>query len=492
MARIKSTWLIAATFISASLSTYPTTAGTLPRAAMTTTTASIEVRAQPGPQEAFLSSPADIAIYGGAAGGGKTYALLMEPLRHITRPGFGATIFRRRLTQITLEGGLWETSEELYPHVGGRSIQNPHRWTFPSGAKIEFHHLQLESDRLNWQGSQLAFIGFDELTHFTERQFWYLFGRNRSTCGVRPYIRATTNPEPDTWVKKLIRWWLDEDGRFADPDKAGRLRWFLRVNDELEWFDSSEAARFYADGLGMPELEPISVTFIPSYVYDNKILLREDPSYLAKLQGLPRIERERLLGGDWKIRATAGTIFNRDMFPIVEAAPVPDRVARCWDRAASEPSAAYPDPDYTAGVKMQRNGELFTITDARRFRVGPGAVQARIHSAATWDGRECSIVLYQDPAAAGKFEVHQYYKLLAGYSITTIVETQRKYLKWQPFAAQAEHGNVRLVRGPWNDPLINELENLSEDPKEYAHDDWGDAASGAFEFLTTSIQWGPA
>ena len=114
--------------------------------------ATIELRPQEGPQEAFLSSPADIVIYGGSAGGGKTYALLMEPLRHINNPGFGAVIFRRESTQITNEGGLWDTAATIYPPLGGQPRVTPkmlYRW--PSGAKVGFGHLNAELSVLDWQ-----------------------------------------------------------------------------------------------------------------------------------------------------------------------------------------------------------------------------------------------------------------------------------------------------------------------------------------------------
>jgi len=152
----------------------------------------IEIRPQAGPQENFLATEADIAIYGGAAGGGKTWALLLEPLRHIHNPEFGAVIFRRTYPQIRSEGGLWSESSTIYPAMGGQPRESILDWTFPAGGRIKFAHMQHEINRLDWQGAQIPLIEFDELTHFTKEQFFYMLSRNRSTCGVRPYIRATT------------------------------------------------------------------------------------------------------------------------------------------------------------------------------------------------------------------------------------------------------------------------------------------------------------
>jgi len=451
-----------------------------------------EIRPQPGPQEVFLSTPADIAVFGGAAGGGKTMALLMEPLRHIGNPRFGAVIFRRTVPQIIAEGGLWDTAAELYAPLGAEPIQQPYRWTFPSGAKIECQQLQHEKDAYNWQGAQIPLIEYDELAQFTPKQFWYLLSRNRSLCGVRPYIRAATNPDPDSFVKELIRWWLDNEGEYADESKAGILRWMLRSGDDVLWFDSQGEARDYAaDVLRHPELQPLSVTFVPSSIYDNRILLESNPTYLANLQALTRVEKERLLKGNWKVRATAGMIFSRSDFEILDALPAPEKVCRCWDRAATEPHPENQDPDWTAGVKMARTNGSFFITDVARFRRKSGEVETRIKNTASQDGPGCTVVLYKDPGQAGKAEIGYYYRLLAGYSIRSLSETTRKYLKWQPLAAQAQAGNVKLLRAPWNDAFLSELENLTENESEYGHDDQADAAAGAFEELAGRKSWRP-
>ena len=161
----------------------------------------IIIRPQQGKQEMFLRSPADICIYGGAAGGGKTYALLFECLRHIDNKLFEAVIFRQSRPQIMSAGGLYATSQEIYPHLGASSVLTPNvQWRFQSGAKVTFAHMFYEKEKYNWQGSQIPLLMFDELVHFTESQFFYMFSRNRSTCGVRPYIRATCNPDGESWV----------------------------------------------------------------------------------------------------------------------------------------------------------------------------------------------------------------------------------------------------------------------------------------------------
>lgn len=225
---------------------------------------------QPGPQEAFLRSPADIVIYGGAAGGGNSYALLLEALRHVDNPRYGAVIFRKNANQIFSQGGLWDTATELYLPLGARSTRNPKPvWRFPSGAKVGFAHLEYEKDLHAWQGSQIPLIGFDELTHFTQRQFFYMLSRNRSTCGVRPYMRATTNPDAESWVADFIRWWWNPETGYPIQSWAGVIRYMVRVNDQLYWGDSREEL---AGAMDVHPDDCKSVTFIPSFVEDNRIL----------------------------------------------------------------------------------------------------------------------------------------------------------------------------------------------------------------------------
>ncbi len=259
-------------------------------------TATVDIRPQPGAQERFLSTTADIAIYGGAAGGGKSYALLLEPLRHAGNPHFGALVLRRTTPEITNVGGLWEEAEKIYPLIGAQPRIGNLDWQFPSGAKLKFDHLEHEKSKHKYQGSQIPLVCFDELTHFTEGQFWYMVSRNRSTCGVRPYIRGTCNPDASSWVAGIIAWWIDPDTGYAIPERSGVVRYFVRHGGELQWADDPEQLRDE-----FPGLTPKSFTFVPATLGDNPALTSKDPGYLANLQALPYVERERLLGGNWNV-----------------------------------------------------------------------------------------------------------------------------------------------------------------------------------------------
>jgi hypothetical protein len=303
------------------------------------------IRPQPGPQEAFLASSADIVIYGGAAGGGKSFGLLLEPLRHSQNPKFGGVIFRRTSPQLTGAGSLWEEAQGLYRPLGARMTQDPLWVTFPSGAFMQFLHLQHAGDVHDHQGKQYAYIGFDELTHFEESQFWYMVSRMRTTSGVRSYMRCTTNPDPDSFVKQLILWWLDDEGEYARPERSGIVRWFIRDDDTLQWADSREELLPFCQ----PGQEPVSITFIAANLDDNKELLAKDPGYRGRLFSMPKVERERLLRGNWKIRASIGDYYTDENFELrwtPETLPHELQIYAASDFAVSEKKKTN-DPDYT-------------------------------------------------------------------------------------------------------------------------------------------------
>lgn len=441
------------------------------------------IRPQPGPQTTFLASPADIAIYGGAAGGGKTWALLMEPLRHVANKEFGAVFFRRTLVQVRNEGGLWDESEKLYPMIGATPRSAPDLcWTFPSGAAVSFGHLEHDKTVLNWQGAQIPLICFDELTHFSEKQFWYMVSRNRSMSGVRPYIRATCNPDADSWVARFISWWVDPATGFAISERAGKLRWFVRIGDTIIWGDSPQDLAGHTAPDENGELKPIppkSVTFIPAKLSDNRALMAADPSYIANLMALPTVERERLLGGNWKIRPAAGLLFQRGWCEVVDAVPPGVRWARGWDLGAT-PKTEANDPDWTAGTKLGKLPDgRFIVGHHVRDRLSPAGVETLIKNTASADGRDVLISLPQDPGQAGKSQIANLSRMLAGFNVRSSPESGDKVTRFSAFSAQAEAGNVLVLRGPWNEAWFNELEGFPEAD----HDDDADATSRAFNSL---------
>jgi predicted phage terminase large subunit-like protein len=447
-----------------------------------------------------LSSPADVVIAGGAAGGGKTFGLLLEPLRHVDNPRFGAVIFRRETPQITNEGGLWDESGALYPQLGATPNQNDLSWTFKSGAKVRFSHMQHATDRFAWDGAQIPLIGWDQLESFLEAQWWYLFSRNRSVCGVRPYIRATCNPVPDDddtggWLHRLISWWIDPETGLAIPSRSGVIRYMARINEVVEWADSEAELRARFPHVSPDKLQPKSFTFIPSRLSDNRILTTKDPGYIASLMALPLVERERLLGGNWKIKAAAGTVLNRAWFKTLPAQPTDVvRWVRYWDKAGTEGGGKR-----SAGVLMgiRRSSRDYVIADVVTGQWSAHNREVTIKQVAEADAMRpepVEIWVEQEPGSGGKESAENTIQNLAGYTIKAERVTGDKVTRAGPFAAQAEAGNVYLVASSWNELFLAEAHRFDG---VHGFMDQIDAASGAFNKLVavparvqTEATWG--
>ncbi len=445
----------------------------------------LTLRPQPGPQTTFLASQADVAIMGGGAGGTKSFSLMLEATRHLHVPNFFPVIFRREYPQITNPGALWDDSFKIFPIKAG----NPHKtdltWSFPKHTKVKFAHMQREEDRFNWDGSQITYIAFDQLESFTWVQWAYMFSRNRSTCGVRPYMRASCNPDPDHFLRDLLRWWIDDQSGYAIKERSGTIRWFVMKGNEVVWADHpDELTRLFG-----PSTRPKSFTFIPSTVYDNPILLEANPDYLANLEALLPVERARLLQGNWNIRESAGDFFRRSWIlnggGIIEGPPKLKRVLRYWDRAATAMKNGQPvkGASASAGCKMGEtaNGS-WILLDMRTFQKGPIEVDQEILDIGLEDGPDVEIVLEQDPAQAGLKEAQALARTLghAGLSVRLNPVREDKGQRFKPFARQCAAGNVAAVRGPYLEPLFRALENFDGSSKK---SDEADACSGAFLML---------
>ena len=240
---------------------------------------------QPQPrQAAFMARPEKEALYGGAAGGGKSDALVIEALRQVHIPTYRGLILRKTFPQLE---DLIEKTQTYYPRIFPKARYNDskHIWTFPSGAKIRFGSMQHVQDRTQYQGHAYDFIGFDELTHFTWDEYSYLFSRNRPNGGdTRVYIRATTNPGGigHGWVKE----------RFITAGAPMQTIW---ETVRIRWPDGHEENRRRGR------------VFVPATVFDNEILLQHDPEYLTNLAAMPAQERAALLEGSWD--SFAGQVF---------------------------------------------------------------------------------------------------------------------------------------------------------------------------------------
>lgn len=232
---------------------------------------------QPQPKQTqFLQRPEYEALYGGAAGGGKSDSLIAEALRQVEIPHYRALILRKTFPELRT---LIDRSDSIYgrSYPKARYNSTDHIWKFPSGAQIIFGQMQHSKDKKKYQGQAYDFIGVDELTHFTFEEYSYLFSRNRPTGpGTRVYMRATANPGGvgHGWVKE----------RFITPAPP-----LTPIKDEYTITKPD----------GTTIVQSRKRIFVPATVFDNKILLDNDPNYLASLAMLPQKERDALLYGNW-------------------------------------------------------------------------------------------------------------------------------------------------------------------------------------------------
>ena len=452
----------------------------------------LEIRFEPqkGKQEMFLRSAADICIYGGAAGGGKSYALLLEVGVHIDNPKFEAVVFRQQRPQILNAGGLWDTSGMIYPYFDAVPTMSPKlSWRFKSGAKVTFSHLGLEKELFTWQGSQIPLIMFDELTHFSEKMFFYMLSRNRSMCGIKPYVRATCNPDGDSWVANFISWWIDPDTGYAIEERCGKVRWFIRRDEVIYWADTkAELWERFNLTTDEEKQEPRSVSFINSTLQDNKILMETDPAYISNLKALPLVERERLLHGNWKIKPAAGLYFNRTQIGGITPVVPKDitNFVRAWDLAATAATEGG-EPAYTAGVLMgKRKDGRYIIIDVVNERKSAADVRALMRLTGFADNAKygnVKIRFPQDPGQAGKDQAQSLIKYLSGFSVKAILETGSKETRAEPVAAQWQAGNFDVVYGDWNEIYFSQLESFPASKFK----DMVDATSTAFAELENSF-----
>jgi predicted phage terminase large subunit-like protein len=404
-------------------------------------------------------------MYGGQAGGGKSDALLVGPLRYVGHPRFRAILFRNTYDDVVRS--LGERSELLYPVVfpGAQYNRAEHTWTFPSGAKVYLRYLASDADALDHKSQEYQYIGFDELTTFTRHQYTYMLSRLRSSHGIPVQVRSGTNPgdRGHAWVFERFAAWLDKD--HDNPAKPGEVRYYARVGDK-----NIEVPRGTLGARGR--------TFIRAALKDNPSLSAD---YGYQLDDLDPVTRAQLKDGDWLVKPGKGKYFKRDWVKVLSERPR-DIIStvRYWDFAGTEAKSEKHDPDWTAGVKMSIcSSGMILVEHCDRYRGEPADVEARTLQCAQLDGAAVRIGLEQDPGQAGKFQTRHFVRMLMGFNASALLPTGDKLQRFGPFSAQAANGNVAVMAGDWSQEWMSELEQFPEG----SHDDQVDATSGAFRML---------
>lgn len=439
-------------------------------------------------QSRFCAANADIVIYGGSAGSGKSLASLIDPIRYFDNPKFRAIIIRKSGADLRNPGGLIDASMEVYPQLGGTYSMQSMDWRFPSGARLSFRHCEHENDIYNFLGSEFAYISFDELALLKERVFWFLLSRNRSTSGVRPQIRATCNPDAESFLANLLDWWIAEDG-YADLSRSGIVRHLIRVNGEVQFGDNlSELIDRFGE-----DISPKSFTFIPATIYDNQKLLDVNPEYLANLKAQHPVDQERFLGdrergGNWKIRLEAGTIFSRAWFEIVDEAPDGGTAYRFWDLAATAKAIAKQTSFYTCGVKVKKVGDTYYVLDVVYDQISPAGVADFMFAIANQDSIHVPIRWELEGGSAGLIVEQVIKQRLHHWDAQAIKPKGDKVTRAIPSATAASVGKVKLLRAAWNDAFLSAVQNFDGTPKPLTND-IVDSFDGAFDCAEQGTEW---
>lgn len=379
------------------------------------------------------------------------------PLRWIDNPRYRGLYLRREATYL---GDAVDKSRALYPSLGGVLVQSPRiEWRFPSGARLWMNHCERESDVANYDSFEFSEVLFDELTHFTERQYDGICARLRGTDPSLPYwSRAATNPGGvgHEWVKRRWGAWLD--GKHKRPAAPGETRWYVREHE-----------------VTASDPRALSYTFVPALLADNPHV---DAGYVAQLEALDPVRREQLLRGDWDAAYGEGKLFHRDWWVYLDA--VPDDIeasVRAWDLGATA------DGDPTRGVLLHRRPAGVTprwiVADVASVRGAPHEAETLIASTTERDGYRVTVCLPQDPGQAGLAQVQHLTRRLDGYHVVSRRPSTAKVVRWGPISSQAGARNVGLVRGPWTSALVAEGHAAPDGP----HDDQLDALADAHATL---------
>lgn len=399
-------------------------------------------------QAAYMLLDTKEAFYGGAAGGGKSDALLMCALQYVDVPGYSAIIFRKTFADLVKPGALIDRAQEwLSPWTVTKQVRwvdKEKKFVFPSGAILQFGYMETPQDRFNYQGGEYQFIGFDEVTHMHEIGYTYMFSRLRrlkTAMDIPLRVRAASNPPDD--------------------------------GDNAEWV---------YDRFVNPETKDPKRVFIPAGMDDNPHL--DSESYIEALDELDPVTRARLRDGLWEIKRV-GNMFKEEWFGYVDAAPAGRRTVRFWDCAATEVDPAKKrrgqKPDYTVGMKMSEKDGIYYIEDIIHVQQSAMNVEVLQKNTAKADGYSVRIREEEEGGSSGKYAIaKKKQEVFHGYPFEGVRNTGSKIERAMPFSAAVERGAVKIVKGCPN--IKGFLDELVGFPAA-AHDDYVDGASGAFNAL---------
>lgn len=400
-------------------------------------------------------------LYGGAAGGGKSEALLAGAAQYVDIPGYAALLLRRSYKDLSLPGALMDRSHKWWDKEPDAAWDGTnHAWNFNNGGTIQFGYLLHEGDETQYQSAEFHYVGFDELTQFTQAQYTYLFSRLRrlEASNIPLRMRGATNPggRGHEWVRK--RWNLPY-GPVDNPDRA----------------------------------------FISATLEDNPYV--DQDSYGKGLTQLSTVTMQQLRYGDWGATASGG-ILDPNHFHIIEERDLPpgrmiSRPVRHWDFGSQEETEESPDPDWTAGAKVSKMMMLparvqealrrndmtappppyWLIWDIKRIQGTPADVEELVATTAYQDGLAVPVSIEQERGASGKLLVDSYRRnVIPGFKVHGLWAKGTKQERAGIVGGRAKEGRVFMLDGEWNDDFLIEAGVFG---MKDVHDDQVDGVSGA-------------
>lgn len=445
-------------------------------------------------QETYLNDKEnDIIVWGGAASSGKSFLSALDILVNGWEdPHYRATIVRRQKEQFKQAGGLFDECSVMYSHYGVRPRGNSLDFKFHKGAFVKMMGSDRPQDKHDFQGNQSTTFLVDEAQQLNEENVVYLLSRNRSKSKQHHSLKLVCNPDYNSFLRRWLEMggYLDEHG-VPLPEMDGVTTYYCEVAGETVFLPSLEDYEKRYPHLEIGEdIVPQKFVFYAANVHDNPFVCKHQKPYVAKLKNLPMLERRRLYEGSWYAKEEQSGLFKREWCDIVMAGEVPPtaRFARCWDRASTLPSTAYPDPDFTAGVKgcIDEQGNIW-ITDVVRFRERPAIVQKTIEEIGLQDGKYCLVGIPQDVGGAGKdsMEMSRASLMRCGLNVTVNRAYKSKATRFEPVSIMAQNRQIKIVKGDWNEAFFEELETLDFNIKHQKgrHDDQADALSDLIAVL---------
>ena len=404
----------------------------------------------------------------------------MIPTHNCDVPGYSALLLRKTWPDLNEPGAImdrartWLQDTDAQPREGGR------KWIFPSGARLSFGYIQHDKDKFKLQSAEYQFIGWDELTHWQETTYTYLFSRLRRPKVLCETCNTGITKRAGTWVHANI----ESTCEMLFPNRQA-LAQYKPADDGMSIFDIPLRMRAASNPGGVghqwvrerfidPKTRRGHALFIPSRLKDNPSL--DQDSYVKNLEHLSPVDRERLLHGDWDVQ-NEGRVFHREWFNVVQEAPLTNvKWCRYWDMAATQDGG-----DYTVGCRLGLTKEgRWVVSDIIRGQWSPQAIEKIVAQTAATDGISVPIRIEQEGGSSGKHIIDHYHRnVLVGYNFAGARPTGDKVVRANPVASAAEAGNVDIVVGRWNAEFLDELSLFPMG----AHDDIVDALSGAFNHL---------